>query len=178
MQHSRYSPPRSVCSDKNKRTCTSHVLQTMSSHWFPVPTLSRRCFGENWRAGSDQLPVDHGDHSPVPSHHGVWQRALQNGTLTRLCFEQISPVVWLSEGWKQSTLHTAIQYYLYVDWWKAKSLISSFSMWDNLSFRLPPSSSRRFSWMTRGWHTSVKLMSASPTLLWFLWVGSFWTISM
>lgn len=40
MQHSRYSPPRSVCSDKNKRTCAFHVLQTMSSHWFPVPTLS------------------------------------------------------------------------------------------------------------------------------------------
>lgn len=42
--------------------------------------LIGRCLGQNRWAGSDQLPVDDRNHSPVPSHNGVWQWAFQNGT--------------------------------------------------------------------------------------------------
>lgn len=61
--------------NKNECTCTFDALKCVH-----CAHIVCRCFGENGWAGSDQLPVDHRDHSPVPSHHGVWQRALQNGT--------------------------------------------------------------------------------------------------
>lgn len=51
-------------------------------------------------------------------------------------------------GLKTIDTSYCIQYYLYVNWWKAKSLISSFSMWDNclLGCHLHPTED------SPGWH--------------------------
>lgn len=59
-----------------------------------------RCFGENRWAGSDQLPVDHRDHSLVPSDHGVWQWALQNGILSWLFSLPVFPVALYPETFR------------------------------------------------------------------------------
>lgn len=45
--------------------------------------LFYRSAGENRRAGGDQLPVDHRNHSSLSAHHGVRQRAFENGSVTK-----------------------------------------------------------------------------------------------
>lgn len=43
--------------------------------------FTSRSLGENWRARSDKFLIDNRNYPPVLTYYGVWEWALQNGTL-------------------------------------------------------------------------------------------------
>lgn len=53
-----------------KYTSDNFVRERTESLWFC------RSAGENRRTGSDQLSVDHRNHTALPAHYGVRQRAV------------------------------------------------------------------------------------------------------